>query len=188
MLKRSIKYLIFINVLFLGLISCSDKISTKKVSKYSINNVLNSQSISSPITSEIEDSLGLINIHISYIKNGKQVKKIMTFRQMNGSYQELHLNIHFTDSQVDSIYTLAFSKKDTTFDYKFDAEKYTPSLPDGFDNWKYTIKSLGTDSFILVKNHLKDSTFKEEFIYNAEYHINKISLFYGGDTLVFGSK
>jgi len=150
---------------------------------YHLNIKYNSKEIKEP-SFQVHDSLGVIRLILSYKKNDKQVKKNTLFRQVDDSYFELKLNEHLGSEKVDSIYSLAFSKKDTTYKYQFDKEKYEPFWPDGTDDWEYSIKKNG-NMYSLIKHHLVNPAYIEEFIYDDSFKFKKINLYYQSDTLIF---
>ncbi len=171
-------------IVFIALSSCNMNESKKTVS-YNLKCSYYSKLYEKPINLKVVDSANSINMFFEYKRNGKGVERQRTFKFIKDGYYEIKLNKHFDDDIVDSIYTLALTKKDTVFNYEFDTEKYPPSLPKGFDDWKYSIKSIGKDIFSLTKNHLRDSTFKEEFLYDKNYKIVGVNIYQASDTLMF---
>lgn len=181
------KYLVGLYVFVLvTFISCTDeKEKGGNNFNYDLNTICYSGEIENPVNISVFDSANLLRIKILYTKKHKEIKSIRTFKLVNNSYYELILNTHFTDNVVDSIYTLAFTKKDTIYNYIFDDEKYVNAWPKGFDDWKYSIQKNVNQTYSLTRTHLRNSAFKEEFIYDEGFKFERINLFYGTDTMMF---
>ena len=50
---------------------------------------------------------------------------------------------------------------------------------------KYAIKRVDGNHYSLTKSHLIDSTFKEVYVYDKDFILQEVTLYLGGDTLVF---
>lgn len=187
LLNRNINLMVIL--ICLCLISCDSDFKSSPNSKaYDLVCIKHSIKYQQPISLTIDDSLEFINLNMSYLVNNKKEVRIRTLKKINGVYYELKLNTHFNDNNVDSIYTLALSLKDTSYKYIFDEEKYTPSMPKGYDEWQYTIKKINNNKYSLTKRHLRDLTIKEEYFYDKNFLFTDINMYRASDTLIFSSK
>lgn len=153
--------------------------------KYNLKGVFHSLSIDGKLNANINDSNEIIIITINFQKKGREQKMVKTFVANRNAYYEQKLIGNLDNQIVDTVLVLAFIQKDTSTKYIYDYDKHPPEIPEGLDNWSYTITRENEAEYKLKKNHLRDSTFVEEYIYDKSYRIKKINLFYGSDTLQF---
>lgn len=183
-MKQKIRNIIFYSLIFL-LTCCKNEVSNSGDKSYQLKPIHNSKTIEGVPKIEIYDSASYIKIVIDYTKNGKPQKSIKTFVRIKGSYYEQKLISNYENRIVDTVNVLSFAKKDTTVTYVYGDADHPAYLPEGFDDWRYTISMMNKDSFKLIKNHLRDSSFVEEFYFDDSFAIKKVNLYYSTDTLMF---
>lgn len=185
-MKKASNLFIYILVLTLFFAGCtSDKNHNEESKEYSLKPYHFSNAIKNPkFTVKAYDNA--FELNMSFIKNGKLVNKIRLYKMKGDIYFEQKLLKHFDSERIDTIDVPYFMKKDTSFKYVFDIEKFEPNAPPGWDDWNFTLKRE-TDFYKLSKRHLSDSTFKEEYYFDKYFRFKGIKIVENRDTLMFGA-
>jgi hypothetical protein len=126
-------------------------------------------------TSLIRDSIVIqyySNDSILFLKYSNGDYKRSRYFNMNNVFFERRISVTEVGEFVGIDSILTFSKKDTVFEYK-SARRFIPIVQDySFADCIYSIKHKG-DEYKTIKQSLVDSTYKEIFFYDKNYHIYK---------------
>jgi hypothetical protein len=177
----------FIIASFMIFLSCnSGSVAIKNSSgiSYNLKPKHTSQQIEQPIKLTIVDSTNLKVVKLSFFKNGRIVTINRFFKLIGNTYFERRLNNYFDNNEIDTLYTTAFLLKDTQYTHDLEPKK-NQVRPKEFEDWEYINKKIDSNEYLLVKKHLHDSSFKEEFVYDELFKLKKINFFHGSDTLMF---
>lgn len=168
-------------ILIFTVISCKENaISTYKLSDKGSSKTFDS------LSGLLEYKNDNLFVYITYFKNHKWYKKTRKFTRMRNAYYEQIVVNHFDNQKTDTISVFSFGTKDTTFKFELDYEKMKPAGIYGFYDWSYNIKSQNNNLFVLTRENLVDSTFREEFIYDSQFIIQKMNFINSTDTLILG--
>ncbi|GHT00795.1 hypothetical protein FACS189421_13230 [Bacteroidia bacterium] len=111
------------------------------------------------------------SILIKNYYNGHYYQNVYFNREDNFFEKRYVTNLPEDIFEVDTI--LSFSKKDTTFIYKSNRDDFIVTLIDlSLFNSHYIIQGEN-NNYTLIKQSLVDSTYKEIFFYDKNYHIYK---------------
>ncbi len=166
--------------------SC-ETIRDRALEYYSLSSSHKSRTIEGTPRVDIIDSSGKITMKFVFWKNTREQKRIKVFVRKGDRYFEQKLIGDLDNKIVDTAFVLAFARQDTSFEYRYDYKKYPPSWPEGWDGWKYQTEKIKDNRLRLTKRHLKDSTFVETYEFDPTFHMEKIGLYYGSDTLIFSN-
>ena len=159
---------------------CCQNNKNDKVSKTIMKLNYYSKQIENP-SIVIIDSLMFRFLEIKYNKSNRSIVRERKFKFIGSSYFEEKLLVKdLLKYSVDTLYLLAFSLKDTVFLFRNDASY----LPVGLDDWKYRI-SKQNGVYYFSKMLTKDSTFKDEYIYDKDFNLLNVNILEGKDTLMF---
>jgi len=184
LLKQKIILFAIIILIMAGCIHSGNSSSNTK-NRYSLKDCFYSKSIDGELTAYISDSCNTISVSLNFMKNKRKQKIIRTFIQKSGLYYEQKLIGDTDNNIVDTVYILAFALKDTSLKYLYNYDKYPSVMPEGLDDWEYSISSIGNKKYRLKKTHIKDSSFIEEYVYDSNFILYQVNLFQGSDTLMF---
>jgi hypothetical protein len=136
----------------------------------------------------IEKSGVFTKLYFNFIKDKGETKLTRTFKAINvNQTSELIQAGDYQNLILDSVELPIFFLVDTSFVFVFDEKKYPEMLvPEHFNDWRYKIVKFN-DEFKVTKSKVIDSTFKEEYFYNSKFEINRVNIFQGTDTLMFGN-
>jgi hypothetical protein len=125
------------------------------------------------------------SIFMEKCSNGKCFQ--FTFLLSNGEFYERRYSFNDVGDffGIDSI--LTFSKRDTSFIYKSEYEFIPIVQSYSYADCKYTIRKTGND-FVTEKQSLIDTTYKEIFFYDKDYHIYKFINTWKDNTCVYVKK
>lgn len=171
------------NIIILTLIIFAGCTKQNDNSSYILNKN-NSSKIFDSASAFLENKNNELLIQIEFSKNKTLFKKTRKFIKKNNVYYEIIVINHFEIQKHDTLPVLSFALRDTTFNFKLDYEQVKPMTLIGIYNWSYNIKKMQNNQYSLTKINLVDSTLKEEFLFDKNYNIKKISFFNSNDTLV----
>ncbi|MBC7412909.1 MAG: hypothetical protein H7331_10720 [Bacteroidia bacterium] len=175
---------VLISFILLLLLGCKKGPNNK-----SLNYNLNSYYLSSKIKKanvNIIQTVNSIELVFSFEKSNKNTIRIFSFRKKGDAYFYKKIINHFEDSKIDTVDMPYFFKKDTSYNYILDVEKYQATLPEGFEEWRFTTLKKN-NLYILTKQHLKDPNFKEDYSFDDSMIFFNIKLYHGTDTILFSS-
>lgn len=127
-----------------------------------------------------------LRIYISFLKHGKRYEKFRSFVKTGDFYSEQYAIKYYIKGNVDTVFIPAFICKDTSFEKVFNYDKPSIMAPQGFYDWSYNIKKQSDGLFLLAKQNLTDTTWKEFFWYDKDFVIDRMQFINSGDTLILG--
>lgn len=96
------------------------------------------------------------------------------FYILNDAFYERKLFYGDSLNILESSFLLSFSHKDTSYSIRhkyYESDKFAIK---GSEDWKYIIKKINNNNFLLQKTSLVDSTYTEKYYYDSLFQINKI--------------
>jgi len=115
-----------------------------------------------------------------YFKNQKESERCVLYKYLNNEIFEAKIICDFDKTPLDTLMVLNYSiRKDTSYHYFYDVQKYPPTKPFGTDDYFYSIVKVNNNLYAFYKENYVDSTYSELHFYDKEYSIIKIIKFTG---------
>lgn len=175
-MRYNVLYLIIVAAIFF---SCSDH---NKI----INQHVQSSKAFDSVAYKTELSGTKLRVYISFLKHGKRYEKFRQFVKTGDFYSEQYAIKYYIKEDIDTILIPTFVCKDTSFKKIFNYDNPSIMAPQGFYDWSYNIKRQPDGLFLLAKQNLTDTTWKEFFWYDKDFVIDRMHFINSGDTLILG--
>lgn len=111
-----------------------------------------------------------------FIKDQKESEKCVLYKNLVNSIFEVKIISDFDNKPLDTVMILCYSdiKRDTSYHYFFDVQKFPPTKPFGSDDYYYSLVVINDNLTAYYKENYSDSTYSELHFFNKEFAIVKI--------------